>query len=159
MLETKKTKGQHLSVYNVEFVSQVDDHYVEPTLGHFLFGQPFKVDCYVAKVPDDALPQLNAPNSEYTDFLYGLFEEKDRLVEEFKRHGRFTESEVAVPKRITLEQTVKFALFALGLSGLSVLLLAKLAIAAQSVLAKMAAFGAFALVCYTMKATLKMVED
>lgn len=158
MLETKSKTN--FAVYNVEFVAQVDDRFAEPTLGNFLAGKHFKVDCYVGKISEQALPTLEAPNTEYTAFLYNLFQLKDQLVEQFKSRGCFAEDEVvAPPKRITFGQWTKFAVFGLGLSGLSVFLAAKLTIAAQGMLAKVALLAAFGLVCYTMKRTLKMIED
>ena len=72
-------KDPHFALYNVEFYSQIDDTYCQPTLENFLEGKPFKMDCYVGKIPESQIPDTEADDLAYSDFLFSIFEQKDRI--------------------------------------------------------------------------------
>src|SRR5699024_3426337 len=50
----------------------------EPNLANFIAGKPFKLDCYIEKIPKNKLPTTDATDQEQAQFLYSVFEQKVR---------------------------------------------------------------------------------
>lgn len=67
----------NFGVYNMQLLSRSDEEGAyEPTVGNYISGKPFKVDCYIERIPDERLPKADASDEEEAKFLYEVFEKK-----------------------------------------------------------------------------------
>ena len=71
----------------------------EPNIKNLITGKPFKVDCYIERIPNGDLPDANDSEEVYQKFLFKVFERKDELMELHKEYNCFPKAIKVVKKR------------------------------------------------------------